>query len=316
MRPSNEPRVVGAILVATAATMYGVAVVIQKWVASQGLPTESTLAVRFFISAVILALVLLVTRTALDAAPRERRWLLLLGGVGYAVEASFFFGGLQHGTAAAVTLLFYTYPVLLAVAHIALGRGRLNRLLAAGLVLSLAGTAIVIASSSGVQIDAVGIVLTLCASISFTAYVLGSEHALKRTRPLTSAMWLCASATAGLVVLALTSGEFVLPRSGAEWFAVAATGLATAGAFVFFLAGLRRVGSVRTGVLSTFEPLSAALLASAFLAEPLGLGIIGGGLLIMAGSVAAVLSGRQGRAAAEAALPEDVSESIEPPPVP
>ncbi len=315
MRPSNEPKVVGALLVAAAASMYGVAVVIQKWVASRGLPTESTLAVRFFISACILALILLVTRTPLDAARGERRWLILLGAVGYAVEASFFFGGLQHGTAAAVTLLFYTYPVLLAVAHIVLGRGRLNRYLAGGLVLSLGGTAIVIVSSGGVQIDGVGVVLTLCASVSFTLYVLGSEAALARTRPLTSAMWLCASATAGLVVLAVASGEVVLPRSSAEWGAVAATGVATAGAFVCFLAGLRRVGSVRTGILSTFEPLSAALLAFLFLAEPLGVGIIAGGALIMAGSVAAVLSARQRPAGV---VPEGAEEPapVEPPPVP
>lgn len=318
MSGSREPKVVGAILVVAAATMYGVAVVIQKWVASQGLPTESTLAVRFGISALVLAMILLATRTPLDAAPRERRWLILLGAVGYAIEASFFFGGLQHGTAAAVTLLFYTYPVLLAVAHIVLGRGRLNRFLVGGLALSLTGTAIVIVSSGGVQIDGVGVLLTLCASVSFTLYVLGSEFSLKRTRPLTSAMWLCASATAGLVVLAVASGEFVLPRSSAESMAVAATGVATAGAFVCFLAGLRRVGSVRTGIISTFEPLSAALLAFLFLAEPLGLGIIAGGVFIMAGSVAAVLSGRQRGAEAEAegGVPDEVFEPMEPPPVP
>jgi drug/metabolite transporter (DMT)-like permease len=293
--------VLGGVLVALSAVQFGVVVVLGKWAVGERIPVEPFLAVRFAIAAIVLGAVVLGRRLSLDAAPGERRGLVILGGVGYAVEASLFFAGLRYGTAAAVTLLFYTYPVIVAAAHAVLGRGMPSRVLVLGLLLAVAGTGIVIGSSGGVEIDGTGVLLVLGAAASFSVYILGSESAIKRTSPLTASTWLCASATVGLVVLALTAGEAAMPQGWRQWAVVAATGLATAGAFVSFLAGLRRIGAVRTGVISTFEPLAAAVLAAMFLGETIPLGTIAGGALILAGAIAAVMSSR--RVPAEAPVP-------------
>lgn len=290
--PSDRPALVGGLLVGVAGVLYGVSVVLGKWVVSEGLPAQSSLAIRFATAALLLAVVLAISRKPLGAARGERRWLIMLGGVGYAVETSFFFAALGHGTAAAVTLLFYTYPVFATVAHVLLGRGKPIPAVFAALGLSLLGAAIVIVTSGGVAIDPVGVVFVIGAAVSFTVYMLGSEHFLRRTSPMTSSMWLCASASVGLIVMSVSMGAFRFPETPAAWLAIAGMGVATAGAFTCFLGGLRRVGAVRTGIISTLEPLSAAILAWAFLAEPLGLGTIMGGALIMVGAVIAIGSQR------------------------
>lgn len=66
--------------------------------------------------------------------------------------------------------------------------------------------------------------------------------------------------------------------------------VATAGAFVCLFGGLRRLGAVRTSIVSSTEPLAASLLAVAFLGESVGLSVAVGGALIVGGAIIASLA--------------------------
>jgi drug/metabolite transporter (DMT)-like permease len=99
----------GGVFVAGAALLFGGVVVVGKTEAVQAIPVSSMLAIRFAVAAAALTVILSLTRGSLRPAPGEWRWLLILGGIGYATEAAFFFLALGRGTAATVTLLFYTY---------------------------------------------------------------------------------------------------------------------------------------------------------------------------------------------------------------
>jgi drug/metabolite transporter (DMT)-like permease len=69
-------------------------------------------------------------------------------------------------------------------------------------------------------------------------------------------------------------------------------GILTAGAFFCLFAGLRRIGAVRTSIVASLEPVATALLALAFLGEPLGAGVMAGGLLILAAATTASVARR------------------------
>jgi drug/metabolite transporter (DMT)-like permease len=211
---------------------------------------------------------------------------------GYAVEAGLFFAAIQHGSAAAVTLLFYTYPVWVALAAIALGRGLPGWLLGAALAAALAGAALVIVSSGGLDITAAGIGFAFGAAFTFSVYLTAVDAVLRQTNPLTGAMWVSAAAGTALAVFAVASGGAGLPGGGEEWAQVVGTAVFTAGAFVCLFAGLRRLGAVRTAIVASTEPLAAAVLAVIFLHEPLRPGTVAGGVLILAGAVAASLARR------------------------
>jgi drug/metabolite transporter (DMT)-like permease len=71
---------------------------------------------------------------------------------------------------------------------------------------------------------------------------------------------------------------------------VLATGVFTAGAFGCLFAGLRRLGAVRTSIVSATEPLAASALAAIFLHQSIRPGVAAGGVLILAGAVVASLA--------------------------
>jgi drug/metabolite transporter (DMT)-like permease len=286
----RDVEAVGGGLVALAALQFGVVVVLGKLVERTGLPVASMLGVRFGIAALGLGVTLWALRQPLLPARGERGRLALLGLIGYAAESSLFFLALNHGQAAAVTLLFFTYPVFVALASIALGRGAPGWLLGGSLVCAVSGASIVVASTGGLAIRPFGVVLAVSAAVTFTAYLLGVDHVMKRTNALAGSMWVSGFAAIGLVVFALMTGNADVPSGGVQWARLAGMGAGTAGAFVALFVGLRRLGPVRTSIVSAMEPLAATVLAALFLSEPIRAGVAAGGILILAGAVAASLA--------------------------
>jgi drug/metabolite transporter (DMT)-like permease len=299
--PSRRGDLLGAVLIVLMSLQFGSVVVLGR-IATRpgGLPVPSLLAYRFAVAACLLAAALAALRQPLAAARGEGWRLAVLGMGGYAVEAAFFFAGLRHGTAAAVTLLFYTYPVLVSVIVFLLGRGLPGWMLGGALACAVTGAAIVVVAGGGVDIDGTGVAFALAASITFSFYLLGAEFVLKGTNSLAGAMWVSGAAAVGLAAFSAATGSADWPDGWRQWGPVVAMAAFTAGAFVCLFAGLRRIGAVRTAILSSTEPLSAAILARIFLGEAVSVGTLLGGALIVAGVMAASLARRK---APEASVP-------------
>ncbi|HKZ75880.1 MAG TPA: DMT family transporter [Actinomycetota bacterium] len=281
---------VGGALVAFGALCFGSIVVLGKHVLEGGITVYSLLAIRFGVGAVVLFAFLVTLRRPLAAAEGERAGLTVLAVCGYAVEATLFFAALRHGTAAAVTLLFFTYPVFVTLMSWVVGRGRPRRLTLVALGCAVAGAVVVVGTGAGLAIRTAGVLLALGAAVTFSAYLVGADRVLRLTSPLTSALWVSAGASIGLWAFAVITGKDGLPAGWSEWWPVLGMGVATAAAFVCLLEGVRRIGAVRTAIVSAMEPLAASVLALVFLGESVSAGIALGGALILVGAVTASLA--------------------------
>jgi len=283
---------VGGLFIVAASFQFGIVVVLGKILTKRphGLDVPTMLAVRFAFGAVLLVAALVALGRPVLPVPRERVPLALLAMFGYAVEASFFFLAATHGEAAAVTLLFFTYPILVTVGSMALGQGAPGWMIGASLLCALAGAALVILASGGLAVTGLGVLFALGAATVYSGYLLGADRVLRGTDALAGAMWVSLFASLALAVFALASGHAEVPRGLRQWGPLFGMGAATAGAFVCLFAGLRRLGPVRTAIVAATEPLSATVLAFLFLDEPIRAGVVGGGVLILAGAVTASLA--------------------------
>jgi drug/metabolite transporter (DMT)-like permease len=305
MRPAEprSSRAAGGLFSLAAAVQFGVVVVFASRLAHRGLPVTATLALRFGIASVILLCVLAALGRPLAPVRGERAGAVALALAGYAVESSFFFAALAHGTAAAVTLLFYTYPVVVAFGSwVVLRRGAPPRGTAIALLLAAAGVGTVVGVGGSLAIEPAGVVLALLSSVVISGYMLGVDVVFRRTHPLTSAMWVSGATSIALFVASVATGRWSAPGGWSEWGPIAGMGVATAGAFVCLLEGIRRIGAERSSIVSSAEPLAAAVLAWAFLGQAVGVGVAVGGALILAGAVLASL-GRDHVPEREAAIP-------------
>src|SRR5436309_7782785 len=190
VRPRQGPgELAGGALIGLASVQFGIVVILGKLAQRSGLSVFAMLAVRFGIAAVLLAVLVAALRQTLVAARRERVWLVGLGFLGYAVESSLFFAALRHGEAAAVTLLFFTYPVFVSATSALIGRGLPRPLIAIALACALGGAALVVAFSGRLAIAPAGVLFALGSALSFTVYLLVLDHTVHRTDPLVTSMW-------------------------------------------------------------------------------------------------------------------------------
>jgi len=231
---------------------------------------------RFGIAAVAAFVTLRVLGRPLVPEPGERVRAFLLGAIGYAVESSFFFAGLERGSAAAVVLLFYSYPAIVTIMS-----RQWTRRTPATLALSVGGAIVVVAASGDVHISRSGIVFALASATSFSIYLLAGARLIHKTESLTTAAWVSGGCAVSMVVRGIVTGTLQSPAGHLPQ--LIGNGLASGAAFALMFATLRRMGPRRTAIIMTLEALFAILLAALFLNESIGpLQLVGGAAVLTA----------------------------------
>jgi drug/metabolite transporter (DMT)-like permease len=163
-------------------------------------------------------------------------------------------------------------------------------LVGGSLVAAVTGSGIVVASSGGLDISGAGIAFALASAFTISFFLIALQALVRRSSSLAASLWIAISASVAHGAYAGLSGTGRLPAWPEETVPILAMGALTSGAFFFFFLGVRRLGAVRSSIVASLEPAAAALLALTFLGEPLRLGVIGGGALIVGGAVAASLA--------------------------
>ncbi|MFC3502900.1 DMT family transporter [Micromonospora krabiensis] len=272
----------GPALCLLSAACFGAMAIFGKLAYDDGVSSGSLLLVRFALAAVLLGVVLLVRpalrRAGSEAAPgrsavTRRRALATavgLGAIGYATQAGLFFSALRLMDASLLALVLYTYPVLVTVAAVLLGRDRLTPARGTALVAASAGTLLVLLGAGAVSFHPLGALMAFGAAITYTGYILVADTVVRRLAPVVLSALVMTGAAGTLAVIALSTGGIDLDfgRSGWFWLACIAV-VSTVVAMLTFFAGLRRTGPSTAAILSTFEPVVTATLAGLVLGETL-----------------------------------------------
>jgi drug/metabolite transporter (DMT)-like permease len=300
----------GAVLVLTAATLFGFLGVGSRFAYDAGVQPFAFVAWRAGVGALGLMVVILLLRgrrapaPSAPASPGARNALILATLLGAGVNMSMFLA-FDRTTVALALLAFYTYPAMIAAASALLGREPLDLARLAALVLALAGMIAVVVgglgSASAVRVDALGIGLGLCAAAFQTAFVLTSgRYASVRAEVAIRAVLAGSAVIAGTATIATGGVEALLMPLRSPWVVVLLVGIglfAAALPSVLLLTGIRWIGGVRTGILMLFEPVVGVGLAAALLGEGLHpLQVVGGATILLA----ALLVQRAARSTGEA----------------
>ncbi|MGX9787484.1 DMT family transporter [Mycobacterium sp. MMS18-G62] len=278
----------GVGLAAAGAICYGVATVIGRALASSGVDSATALGIRFAIAAAVLAVLLRLRGASMRPRSGDRLPTFLLGAVGYALESTLFYMSLGHGSAAACILLFYAYPAIVTGIEYFRGRMQLTIATAVALLLSIAGTTIVVAIGRDVSISVVGIVLALSAATAYALYLVVGRGIGGRGDAMTTACWVAAGASTSSALRGLIGGTLHIPSG--HLLQIVGYGLATAAAFGLTFAALARIGASHTAVVSTLEAGSAVVLAAGVLGEGISAAQALGGVAIVAAAAVIAFS--------------------------
>ncbi len=291
MRPAPS----GFLLVLVASTCFGTLGVFSSLFYDDGGTPWTLLFLRFVVTGPVLACVAAVRR---EAWPGRR--LALIGaslgvfqlGVGVGLLEGF-----ERAPVALVSLLYFAYPLMVAIGATLIYREALS--VRRGLILALALLGVGLTIGIPDSANWAGILLGLLAAVCVTGCVLSSQRLMttEGMSPLVlSALMFTSPAIALLLATPLRAPAFGVSAAAWGW-ALGAVFVAAVFPIACFYTGVKRVGAAVAGLLSTAEPLVTVLLAYIVLGESLtALQLAGGGLIVT--SVAALsLERRRPRAA-------------------
>jgi drug/metabolite transporter (DMT)-like permease len=252
------------------------------------LPPVGFTFLRFSLASITLLVLLRWREGSMGLPRRDLIAICALGGLGFGVYQMLWTTGLTTIAAGDSALIIASTPVLVAFLAVAARSDVLTPGKLLGGIVSFAGVALVIASGQGLSLGGslAGEAITLLASVCWAFYTAFGAPFLRRYSPLRTTAW---ATVAGTIVLApiaasqlssVNAGELTPGVLGAVLY----SGFLAAGVSnVIVSNGIRVVGPTRTAAYQFLVPALAVVLAFLFLAEPIRVGQVIGGVVIIGG---------------------------------
>ena len=266
------------------ASAFGAMGVLGKLAYDDGATVGTLLSTRFLLAA-LLFWMLVPARELRALRRRDIAIALGLGAGVYALQAGMYFSALERIDASLLSLLCYTFPAIVAVAAVALGRERFDRRKTLALCLASGGLLLVVASAGTGALDPIGTTLGLATAVVYSGYILIGEGIAGRVPARALAALVATGAAVTLTAGSAVAGQLHPERLGASGWGllVAMAVVSTVVAMSLQFAGLRRVGPTTASIVSNAEPVVTVLLAFAVFGELLApLQLLGGGLVLVA----------------------------------
>lgn len=260
---------------------------------STDVPPLLAASLRFLLASLTLAGFLLFSRTSLvKLSVGQFFHLILLGFFGIFLYNICFFYGLHYISASRASLIVALNPALIALTAYVLLKEELPLAKVCGVLLCLAGAALVIVGRDTSALEGghsawLGDALILGCVVSWVIYSVFSRNLARAIGPLhtvTYSIWL-GSLMLSLAALALSPADFLLlPRiSLGQLLSLLYLGaIGSAVAYIWYYSGIQQIGATRSGVFIALNPLSAVCLGALLLDERLTAIIcVGGGLVVL-----------------------------------
>lgn len=282
----------GTLLILLSAVGFGSMALCAGLASKEGVDTFSLLALRFSIASVVL---LSLNWSRNRGSQSSMGWptgsaakMYVLMGCVYAAMAWSYFSALRYVSPSTVTLVLFSFPILVAIAAGALGLDRFGppewlavAASSAGLFLMIGGT------FSG---DMTGFGLAFLSALCYTTYIILGSKIQSPASPIAASCLVLGGAALIFIALAFYQGVH-LPQSTTGWLAVIFLAVfSTAVAIAAFVAGLKRIGPTLASILSTLEPVVTITLGIAFMGDKLQANSIAGGALILSAAIGLTLA--------------------------
>jgi drug/metabolite transporter (DMT)-like permease len=279
----KEHRLLGAAQIIFAGIGFGFLGVFGKLAFETGLTVGELLTWRFFAAGLILWLGLgLAGRALLRITGRQLFVCALLGIFGYAVFSTLYFETVKGVSVSLASLLLYTFPVMVTVGSRVFLREHVTPRQWLALPAAAAGLAALLWGEIDVRSWA-AVLFGLGSALCYALYILANRKWQNEISPITSGVYVITFSAFALLLWHQPDPAKLTSFNATQIGCILGLAvISTIGPMILFLSGLQRLSGAEASVLSTIEPVTAAVLSALIFHERLGLGHFAGGVGILA----------------------------------
>jgi drug/metabolite transporter (DMT)-like permease len=279
--PAAKPLLVGSVLALVSAITFALNMVLAGMSYHHGANIHALNLSRAGLFFGCLAIYIVTTRTPLTLPPRIRVSAILVGAL-LCGEMYVLLGAIQTIQVALAVLIFYTYPMLVAMIHWITGKERFSPIALLLLVCGFSGLVFVLITAP-VQPDTLGIVYSVLAALVMTAMLITSESSLRAYNNQVVLLHSLAVVVVIVLLLSVTIVDINWPATRTGWAVfTGSTVFYVIATFTLFKA-VSIVGPLRTAIIDNTAPVWAIVFGYLLLGEVLnGWQIVGVAIVIAA----------------------------------
>jgi drug/metabolite transporter (DMT)-like permease len=280
---------IGYAAVSTAAVLWAIGGAFASYLIDDGASFVELTEARAWITALVLGIALLVRSDRSRKPGRVAVPWVVVFGLSIAAANFTYYASLSRLPVAIAITVQYTAPGLVVAWTSLFERRRPSARVVLALVGAMVGVALLaelplVIAEGELRLDGLGLAMAGTSAFAFAIYMLtgervgralGTQRAVLRGFIVASALWLVVQVARGrpdtLLDARFTTGVLFLA------FAT------TIAPFVLFVWGLERIRATDAGIVSTLEPLTAAVIAFVWLDQSLSGWQIAGAMLVLVG---------------------------------
>jgi len=201
------------------------------------------------------------------SAKAPQRGRLLIMGILYAGAAMTAFIGLEIIPASTYVVLFFTYPAMVALLSVLIGK-RLSAAAWLALALTLIGIALTVPDFGQLGGESMsGVLIALLNALIVALYFLFSERFLARSGSASGTAWILTGALLTLALVVPFQGLGLPTNTQTVLLLIALAVIGTVLPILTINYGIQLIGPARASIISSIEPLMAMVVALILLNE-------------------------------------------------
>jgi len=280
----------GIMLVAVSAACFALMPIFAVFAYKGNAGIATILFLRFGLAAVLLFAYLAWTKRLLPVDLRTLFQLMLVGGVLYTLQSSLYFASVKYLSVSLQTMLFYTYPIFVAVEAAVFFKEKSTRSLLLAISISVFGMVLLIGTSFD-SINLLGAFLALAAAVVYSLYINIANRLTANIPSDLASAYICLFASIAYLILGTLSKSLDFHFHLSAWLPIIGIAFFSTTISIFTLfKGLEILGSTRSAIISLIEPLITIMISSLLFHDRMGYLQWIGGFLVLYGAYYVVKS--------------------------
>ncbi len=287
----------GYLFAMISAVIYGCMPLMAKHIYADGVNPLTLVFLRNAFSILPLGILAYSQKKTLKVPAKQLPMISLIAVLGCSITPILLFSSYRFIDSGTATVIHFVYPAIVVLAEILFAKKKPQWGNLISVAICVAGISLFYTPQQSTSLT--GSALALASGFTFAAYVVLLAHFDNRgASGFLFSFYVACVCSVFTFAVCLVTGSFAFPETIQGWgLCVLFSLLVTTGAVFLFQQSAFFIGSERTSILSTLEPITSVIIGILVFAEPLGLRTMIGSALVVIASFLIALFDLKGKKA-------------------